>query len=63
MQGALGIRSDRDHYEPEHIPDLPDNVVAVGAGHYASYAATDEARRRELPGCMLWEGSMPESRV
>ncbi|EFN51325.1 hypothetical protein CHLNCDRAFT_141087 [Chlorella variabilis] len=28
QQGALGIRSDRDHYEPEHIPDLPDNVVA-----------------------------------
>jgi hypothetical protein len=44
VQGALGIRSLRDQYEPEEIPDLPRNVAAIGAGHYQSYAITTEVR-------------------
>ena len=42
-QGALGIRSTRDQHEPEEIPDLPNNIVSLGAGHYSSFACTAEA--------------------
>ncbi len=43
LQGALGIRSTRDQHEPEEIPDLPNNIVSLGAGHYSSFACTVEA--------------------
>ncbi|PRW58731.1 ultraviolet-B receptor UVR8 isoform B [Chlorella sorokiniana] len=44
QQGALGIHSTRDQHEPEEIPDLPNNIAALGAGHYSSFACTAEGQ-------------------
>ncbi|KAL4860241.1 GABA transporter 1 [Chlorella vulgaris] len=44
QQGALGTRSDSDQHEPEQIPDLPSNIVSVGAGHFSSFAVTAEGQ-------------------
>eukprot|EP00887_Chlorella_sp_A99_P006967 scaffold2.g6967.t1 len=48
MQGALGLSSLTDAYEPEAISQssLPPDVAAVGAGHFHSFAVT--------PGGELW---------